>query len=301
MNKVIKWIGIVFGTLVGLLLLLGYVLFLIGNGRLNKTYNFPSSDIVVRNDGASIERGKHLASMLCTGCHSTDLGGVVGWSFMDPLGSIDAANLTSGTGGISQEFTTDDTYVQAIRHGVDPEGKPIYMPAVVAFSSLGDEDLGAIIAYLKTVPPVDRQTKGQHFTALGKILIGAGLFGNLPVEDVNHAAHVTAPTVGVTVAYGQYLVEIGDCKACHGAQLAGGPHPDPAVKIISPNLTPGGNLASWSEQDFITAMRTGVTPEKRPLIPQYMPWKEIGIASDDELKAMFMYLQSLPKAETQMK
>lgn len=301
MKKVFKWIGIVLGSLVGLILVLVLAFFLMGNSRLNKTYNFSPDNIAIPTDAESLARGEHLTKMLCTGCHSADLGGVANWFPSGPLGSADSANLTSGKGGISEEFKTDEDYVRAIRHGVDPEGKPIFMPATVAFASMSDEDLGAIIAYLKTVPPVDRQTNGLNLSALGKIMIGAGMFGNLPVEDVSHAARVSAPAAGVTVEYGKYFVAIGDCQSCHGKNFAGAPFPDPAVTIVSPNITPGGNIGNWSEQDFMTTMRTGVTPEKHPLIAAYMPWKEIGLATDDELKAIFMYLQSLPKVETQTK
>ncbi len=301
MKKVFKWIGIVLGVLVGLILVLGAVFYFIGNARLNKTYDFPPDNIVIPTDGESLARGEHLTKMLCAGCHGVDLSGVTNWFPPGPFGSMDSANLTSGEGGVGQEYTSDEEYVLAIRHGVEPEGKPIYMPAVVAFSSMSDEDLGAIIAYLKTVPPVDHQTNGQNFSALGKILIGAGLFGKLPVEEVSHTAQVTAPAAGVTVEYGQYFVTIGDCSSCHGKQLAGGPFPDPSVTILAPNLTPGGELIAWSEQDFITAMRTGVTLSGHEMNPEYMPWKEIGLATDDELKAIFMYLQSLPKLATQTK
>lgn len=294
MKKIFKWIGIALGSLVGLILVLVAVFYVLGNSRLNKTYNFPPDNIAVPTDAESLARGEHLATMICTGCHSTDLGGVANWFPPGPFGSMDSPNLTSGKGGIAEEFKTDEDYVRAIRHGVDPEGKPIFMPATVAFASMSDEDLGAILAYLKTVPPVDRENNGRNFSALAKIMLGAGMFGNLPVEAVNHAAHVTAPAAGVTVEYGQYLVEVMDCKSCHGQQLAGGPHPDPSVKVLVPNLT-RGKMAAWSEQDFITAMRTGVTLSGHEMNPKYMPWKEIGLASDDELKAIFMYLQSPPK------
>jgi mono/diheme cytochrome c family protein len=301
MKKIFKWIGIVLGSLVGLILVLAAVFYFIGNSRLNQTYDFPPDDITVPTDAASLARGEHWTKMHCTGCHGADLGGVTNWFPPGPFGSMDSANLTSGNGGIGQEYTSDEEYVLAIRHGVGPEGKPIYMPAVVALSSMSDEDLGALIAYLKTVPPVDRQTAGQKFSALGKILIGAGLFGKLPVEQVSHTAHITAPEQGVTVEYGQYLVNTGGCKDCHGEQLSGGPHPDPTVKIISPNLTPGGELVAWTDRDFIAAMRTGVTLSGHAMNPEYMPWKEIGLATNDELKAMFIYLQSLPKLEQVMK
>lgn len=297
MKKVFKWIGIVLGSLVGLIIILLAAFYFMGNSRLNKTYTFPADNIVIPTDADGLVRGEHLTNMLCAGCHAEDLGGIIGWFPEGPLGSMDAANLTSGNGGVGQKYKTDEEYVLAIRHGVDSEGKPVFMPAVVGFQYMSDEDLGAIIAYLKTVPPVDRQTNGSNFSALGEILIGAGLFGNLPVEEASHATNVNAPAAGVTVEYGQYLATIGDCKSCHGQQLAGGPFPDPSVTILVPNLTPGGELGTWTEQDFIIAMRSGIPPNGPMMNPQYMPWKEIGLGTDDELKALWMFLQSLPKLE----
>ncbi len=295
MLKVLKWIGIAFGSLVGMLLVIGFVLFLIGNGRLNKTYDFPPSNIVVPTDAASIERGKHRVQVLCTGCHGADLSGVNNWFAVGPLGTIDSANLTSGEGGIGREFTKDEDYVRALRHGIDPEGKPIYMPAVPATSHLSDEELGAVIAYLKTIPPVDHKTNGHQFTLMAKILMAAGVFGKLPVEAVSHETNVTTPPAGVTEDYGKYLVDINDCRTCHGQELSGGKHPDPSVKVIVPNITPGGELAAWSETDFITAIRNGVTPSGHQLNPDLMPWKDYGLLTDDELKAIWLYIHSLPK------
>ena len=206
MRKIFKWIGIVLGSLVGLILVAVVVLYFIGNARLNKAYDFPSSNIVVPTDEASIEYGKHRAETLCQGCHGADLSGIENWFSAGPLGTIDSANLTPGEGGIGGEFTTED-YVRAIRHGVNPQGKPIFMTAVVSTAYLSDEDLGAIVAYLQTVPSVDHKTNGQNFTPLAKILLGAGVLGNLPVEEVSHETQVSAPERDVTVEYGAYLAQ----------------------------------------------------------------------------------------------
>jgi len=297
MKKVFKWIGVVLGSLLGLILLAGAALFVIGNSRLSKTYDFPPSGIVIPTDAASIEYGKHRVETLCADCHAEDLGGVIGWTVVGPMATIDSANLTSGEGGIAEEFATDEDYVNAIRHGIDPEGKPIYMPAVVAFQYISDEELGAMIAYLKTIPPVDRKTNGSQFTALGKIIVGAGMFGNLPVEDASHQNQISAPEAGVSVAYGDYLVATGDCRACHGQQLAGGSYPDPSVTLPVPNLTPGGELGSWAEAQFIQTMRTGVTPGGHAMNSDLMPYKQIGSLTDAELQAIWMYLHSLPPME----
>ncbi len=297
MKKFIKWIGIVLGSLIGLVLVLGAVLSLIGDGRLNKTYDFPPSNIPIPTDAASIEFGKHRAESLCQGCHGKDLSGIEKWFSAGPLGMVDSANLTTGEGGFGREAASDEDYVKAIRHGIDPEGKPIFMPAVSSTSFLSDEDLGAIIAYVKSVPPVDHVLDGQNFTPLAKIMLVVGVLPPLPVEVVSHETHITAPEAGVSVEYGEYMVDTNDCRLCHGQTMNGGPFPDPTKTKISPNVTPGGEIAFWTEEEFINTIRAGITPSGHELDTEFMPWMEYRNFHDDELKAIYQYLQSLPKLD----
>jgi len=297
MKKILKWIGIALGSLIGLFLVIGGALFFVGNSRLHKTYDFPPSNIEIPTDETSIEFGRHRAESLCQGCHGADLSGINEWFNAGPLGTIDSANLTTGAGGFGQEAKSDEDYVRAIRHGIDPEGLPLFMPAIFSTSQLSDEDLGSIIAYVKTVPPVDHKTNGNNFSPLGKVMLAAGMLGELPVEAVSHDQHVTAPERGVSAEYGEYLVNTNDCRVCHGPNLNGGPFPDPTKTKISPNLTTGGEVGFWSEEEFISTIRTGTTPGGHNLDPEFMPWKDYRTFYDGELKAMFIYLQSLPKLE----
>lgn len=294
MKRVFRILGVVLGSLVGIVLLAGFVLYLIGNARLNKVYDFPASNIGVPQDAASLEYGKHRVEILCQGCHAEDLSGVANWFSAGPLGTIDAANLTAGEGGVGREFTAED-YVRAIRHGIGRDGKPIFMTAVPSTAHISDEDLGAIIAYLQTVPAVDHQLQGERFTPLAKILLAAGVLDKLPVEEVRHEVHVTAPAKAATAEYGEYLVNTHDCRICHGPELNGGPFPDPTITKISPNLTPGGELGFWSEEDFINLIRTGVTPAGHQLDAEFMPWPSYSKFYDEELQAIWLYLRSLPK------
>lgn len=294
MKKIFKWIGIVLGGLVGLLLVTAAVLFFMGNARLNKVYSFEPTALTLPTDTTSIEYGRHRAQTLCMGCHGADLSGIDSWFNAPPIGVIDSANLTTGEGGLPADFTTED-FVRAIRHGIGRDGKPIFMTAVNATSNLSDEDLASIIAYLKTLPPVNHTHQERHFTPLANILLAAGMLGDLPVESVSHNVHVSAPERGISVEYGEYLVNINDCRVCHGPELNGGPFPDPTITKISPNLTPGGELGFWSEEEFITAFQTGVTPGGRQLDPAFMPWKDFANFSPEEVKAIWLYLQSLPK------
>jgi mono/diheme cytochrome c family protein len=293
MKNVLKWIGIVVGSLFGLVLVAGFAMFLIGNSRLNKTYDFPASDIVLPTDEASLELGKHRVDSLCAGCHGPDLSGIENWFDGGALGTIDSANLTSGEGGVGSTYTTQD-FVNSIRHGIDSKGKPIFMPAVYSTSYLSDEELGAIIAYLNTLPPVDHITNGKQFTPLAKIMVVLGVLPPFPVEVVSHETEVASVEAGPTAEYGKYMVDTHDCRLCHGQELNGGPFPDPTKTKISPNLTPGGEVAFWSEEDFINTIRTGVTPGGHELDPEFMPWKDYGKFYDDELKAIYAYLKTVP-------
>jgi mono/diheme cytochrome c family protein len=97
-----------------------------------------------------------------------------------------------------------------------------------------------------------------------------------------------APQPGVTVEYGMYLART--CTLCHGSELNGQTIFDGSVAL---NLTPGGEMKGWSEEDFTATMRTGVTPNGHQL-KDGMPWKYFGQMTDDEMKAVWLYLQSLP-------
>ena len=112
------------------------------------------------------------------------------------------------------------------------------------------------------------------------------------VTMIEHdAPRPVAPEPGVTVEYGAYLART--CALCHGSNFNGQTVQIDGPPILSTNLTPGGELRFWSEEDFITTLRTGVTPSGHQL-KEEMPWKYLGQMTDDELKAVWLYLQSLP-------
>lgn len=295
MKKVLKWAGLVLLGLVVLALASAFYLSSSFAGRLDKAYDVQPAPVPIPTDSASIAYGKHLADVHCKGCHGADLGGTA--FFADSsLGSIPAPNLTAGQGGKGSRYTDVD-FVRAIRHGVKHDAKPAFIMPSGDFRNMSDEDLGALVAYLKTVPPVDKPWPAPHLTFLARTLAGAGAFGDvLNAETIDHAAlqHVTAPTKGPTVDYGRYLVSMSGCRSCHGPQLNGKQPGEPGAPF-APNITPGGAFGSWSEQQFVQTIRTGTTPDKRKINPQFMPWKAFGNMTDEELTAVYRLLQSQPK------
>ena len=295
--RILKWIGFVIGGLIVLVLIVAGIAILGTNQKLNKTYQPPNDQLTIPTDAAAVARGKQWVTTICAGCHGSDLSGGNVLFDAPPLGHIESANLTPGKGGAGSTFTDAD-WIRAIRYGVDPEGKSVFVMPSYAFTYFSDQDLVDIIAYLKTLPPVDKEVPEPEFRPLGRILIGLGVL-NLPVSaslipaDVNRPASMPPST---SAEYGAYLVKVSDCQTCHGQQLSGGKDPDPAAPP-APNLTPAGVLGHWDEAGFISAIRTGVTPDNLHL-QDFMPWKDFRNYSDDDLKAIWAYLHSLPALPT---
>jgi mono/diheme cytochrome c family protein len=290
--RILKWIGIVLGVLIGIIVIAVLVLNVVANRNLNGPHEVAVETVEIPTDEAAIARGQYLATTvsLCSGCHGENLGGEV---LIDeaPIGYIAAPNLTAGQGGIGATYTDVD-WVRALRHGVGSDGRAMGVMPSQWFHSYGDEDLGALIAYLKSVPPVDNELGPRRIDFPGTILFGVLGFSTLPYSLIDHTDQPTAQPAGATAEYGDYMTRIGVCRECHGAQLAG--NTDPNGPPLGPNLTPGGDLATWSQDDFMLAIRNGLTPDGQTLDPEAMPWPAFANMSDEELEAIWLYLQTLP-------
>lgn len=291
LKKVLKWVGIVLGGLVGLLVVAVAVLYLLGTAKLNKKYAVSVAPVSVPADAQTVERGKHLATVfLCVRCHTANLGGEVYFEVPGML-SIPTPNLTSGAGGVGALYSDED-WVRAVRHGVARDGRPLFIMTSKAFNHLSDEDMGALIAFLKSQPPVDNQLPARRVDLLGRVMMGSGMFPPFAADEIDHTrASEPAPAPGATAAYGGYLAHL--CSECHGANLTGTPFGPPGQEVLTPNLTPGGELSAWTAEEFIRTMRTGVTPGGHQM-SEDMPWKYFGQMTDDELMALWMFLQSQP-------
>jgi mono/diheme cytochrome c family protein len=286
-TKIVKWIGILLGSLIVLAAVLGSVLASGGNARLAKMYEVQLETVTIPTDQESIERGRKWAAVLCTDCHGMDFSGEP--LIDDPvIGFLPAPNLTSGQGGTASGFTDAD-WIQVLRHGIDPrDGRALIAMPSMNYYYLTDKDLGEIIAYMKTIPSVDHDLGQPKMTFMGKVLLSAGAFGKdiLPAESIEHAGQRPAViTPGVTVEYGGYLVRIIGCRDCHGQDLTGGKSPEPGAPP-APGITSSGVVGAWPKETLINQVRT--------LDGTGMPWLMLKPLNDAELEAIFLYLQSQP-------
>ncbi|MEO6875702.1 MAG: c-type cytochrome [Opitutaceae bacterium] len=294
--KFLKFLGYTVLALVAIVAALVLVVYLRSNSKLNRIHIVTVQSPLLPTDAGAIARGRHLAvTRGCMECHGKDLGGhkVVD----DPaMGRLYAPNLTAGRGGLSAIFRDED-WVKAIRHGVAPDGRGLFLMPSTDYSHFTESDMGDLVVFLKSLKPVDRDNLPLSVGPVARALMVAGKI-KLAADEIDHVnLRPTIVTPGITVEYGRY-VAVG-CTGCHGSNYSGG-----KIDIGPPNwpraanLTPdsSGRLSKWSEDDFLRTVRTGKRPDGTELSP-VMP-RAFGLMNDTELKAVWLYLKTLPSVAT---
>jgi mono/diheme cytochrome c family protein len=296
MRKWLRRLGYAAGGLFGLILVAAAAVYAASEVRLRRNYAFTGQKIAVASDRATLERGRHLATAIgkCVDCHGPDLAGK---TFIDapPLGVVQASNLTAGKGGVLSRYG-DAELERAIRGGVGSSGHALKVMPSDEFQGFSDADVGAIIAYLRSVPAVDNELPASTVGPIGRLLYLKGDLPLLPAERIDRAAARKTPPAGPTVEYGEYLSTVGGCRGCHGPGLSGGPIPGvppewPAARNLTPDPVTG--IGRWSEADFVRALRTGKRSDGTA-ISEVMPWKLAGQMTDEEMHATWLYLRSVP-------
>ena len=289
----LKKLFLVAGALVVLAILAVVLLYLISELRLNRIFTIDDHPLPVSIDAASIARGQHLAEAVtgCQECHGRKLEGMI---LEDDamLGQIVAPNLTAGKGGVGSYYSDAD-WVRFMRHGVGQDGRPLILVSSVSLFTMGDEDMAALIAYMRSLEPVDNELPKTRVNLLARLLLLLEP-SSLPALVIDHEAEPpSAPEPAVSAEYGEYLARLA-CAGCHQADFGGGAGP-----TTGRNLTPGGDLATWTETDFRRAIRFGMRPDSSDMLDNsMMPFERLGQMTNDEIQAIWLYLQSLPPIHT---
>ena len=295
----------------------------------NKTYDLDYPQLSLSQDSAVIARGKYLAHgpAHCITCHvggikeliradrgeNTPLQGGVLFP-MGPLGTVSPPNLTpdpeTGIGRYS-----DGEIFRLMRHSVKPDGTTALVP-MMPFADMADEDLVAIVSYLRSLEPVNNPTASPSYTFLGKVVRTlAPTFK--PVFEPK--PWPKAPPMEPTVERGKYLAySVANCVGCHtnrdpatfdaiGPEFAGGMEMEPLVELNrelgidenlwtrAPNITPhpDGALAKFPTlESWITRFRQG-----RVIMHSAMHWGPFSRMSDQDLEALYLFLNSLEPVE----
>jgi mono/diheme cytochrome c family protein len=282
------------GGFILLLLVALAVVWIVTSIRMSKRYDVAARPVPVPTDSAGIARGRHLALAIgkCAECHGPYLGGqIIGDDFI--FGRLVASNLTPGQGGRASLYD-DPTLARAIRHGINQDGKPLRVMPSEAYQYFSDEDVGALVAYIRSLTPVDKDLPGTRIGPLARVLSLLTPFPLIPARVVDHGRVPPASMPeAATVEYGKYLADAGGCTGCHGPGLSGG-----AMGPGKPasNLTPAG-IGTWTEADFFRALREGKRPVGADIDSLSMPWVAAGKMTDAEIHAVWLFLKSMPAKE----
>ncbi len=249
------------------------------------------------------ERGAYLVQgpAGCGNCHtllgpegpvwSMDLGGRLVED--SPAFTAYAPNITPG-GPIAD--WSDAELARAIREGIRPDGSVIGPPMPFSmYRGLSDEDLGAIVAYLRTVPAVENIVPASTY--------------NIPLPPAYGppVGSVSAPPRAVTAEYGAYLAgPVAHCLECHTPMGPQGPkiatdlgrgglefHGPWGVSVAA-NLTshPDG-LAGYSDAEILAMITEGQRPDGSPMLPP-MPYGYFARMTPEDAAALVLYLRTLP-------
>lgn len=269
---------------------------------------------------SKIERGKYLAYhvMMCADCHSERdyskfsapptpgtefVGGDIFDQSMGFPGTFVSANITPY--GIGD--WTDGELFRLITTGVKRDGEPIFpvMP-YHNFGQLDREDIEAVIAFLRTLEPVEsNHPKSEADFPFNFIL------RTLPKE----AELTTKPAKTDRIAYGNYMFTAAACAECH-TQFENGKFTDPlggggreftfpdGSILRTPNLTPHETgLKNLTREEFINLFKkyadsTYVIPDVKPgEFQTLMPWSMYADMKSEDISAIYDYLQTLEPYE----
>jgi cytochrome c553 len=298
MNRILRRVALAAGSLCLLLVLVAAGGYIASERRMTHQYDIAPESIPIPTDSLSIAHGLHLARAIakCAGCHGNDLAGR---AIVDdgPMGRVVSTNLTSGKGGVGGTMRDED-WVRAIRHGVAPDGRPLIIMPAMEFNRLSVGDLGDIIAYVKSRPAVDHEQPPTSLGPVARALIAINAAPMFDAAGIDHslAPPPLAPADTPSLALGDYITHTAGCDDCHGPTFAGGKiEKGPPAWPPAANLTPTG-LKAYDEAAFFTALRTGVRPGGTKL-NDVMPWAWTREMTDNEIKAVWMYLNALPPRE----
>jgi mono/diheme cytochrome c family protein len=294
-KKILKWTGITAASFIILILAAYLIIYFITEQRINQKYSYAIPDINIPRDSVSIARGEHLYHIRgCVDCHGENLAGKI-YMNNSMLLKLTIPNLTKGEGGLPTDFNVRD-WMRVLRHGVGRDGKSLWVMPSHESSQLSKGDIADLIAYCTTRLPVNTSNSSLHkIGPIGRIVIALDQAVVLPAEKIDHHSPMSVENhAGVSAAYGKYLSV--SCQGCHRSDLHGGGPLAPGYPEV-PDITADGHPGNWRADQFIRTIRTGETPEGKKLRSNYMPWKGMDHFSDDELNAIFQYLQSLTRSQ----
>lgn len=260
--------------------------------KMHRTVELQVQPVAYKDDAAAIERGRYLfASRGCVDCHGAKGNGNM---FLDDGKGMRIAgpNISPGPGSVVKDYQPVD-WVRTLRHGVNPKGRPLMIMPSEDYNRFTDEDLAALVAYIRHLPPAQGGAPVIDLPLPVRAMYGFGLIHDAAAR-IDHTKPPEKPVPdAVTVQHGAYVANM--CIGCHGARLAGGKVPGgPPDWPAAANLTPGEGTAMVRYPDaasFAAMFRSGRRPDGQEI--KVMPFGSLREMNDTDVRALHLYLKTL--------
>jgi mono/diheme cytochrome c family protein len=291
--RVLKWVVRIVGTLVVLVLVAAGVVIAMGYGTANGKVKRRIPEVAIVADSAHVERGRHIAEVICSGCHSPEgslpLAGGSENYFLIPhgpnFGVLVAPNLTPG--GVLRQYS-DGALLRAIREGIGFDDRPLLVMPARMYQGMSDEDAHSVIAFLRSQPAVDHVVPARAPNLMAYCVQGLRMFPSSVQSAIDGPiAEVPADS---TAEYVRYMTPLFGCADCHGAGLRGGTKGQ--FPPIGPDLV--SIVAAHSLPEFELALRHGVSArDGHALDPMQMPFAHYSKLTDLEVVAVYRHIKEL--------
>jgi len=264
--------------------------------KMHRTVRVDVAPIALPNDQAALERGAYLyKSRGCAECHGADGAGKV--AINDGGFLVRAPQIAPGERSVTASYKPED-WVRTIRHGVKPNGEPVFIMPSEDFNRLTDADVGAIASHVRSLPAASGSAAELRVPLVVRFLYAAGMIKDA-AEKIDHSLPPTQPFAGTDeMARGGYVA--AGCKGCHNEFFSGGTIPGaPPTWPPAANLTPGPDsaLARYPNAEALQAMfRSGKRPDGSQ-VSTVMPFGMLGQISTEDVGALYGFLKTIPAAK----
>ena len=279
MRKFLRWLGYGLGGLAGVVLIFAGWVWYASASTMSRSYT-PGAERLARPTPELLANAERQGRILgCVSCHGE---GLTGRKMFDAPGvaTVWAPNLTEVAAR-----ATDQQLAQAIRQGVGADGHALYIMPSQLFARLSDQEVAALVAWIRSVPRRGEATPDTWVGPMGRFGIAMGRFQSAP-ERMEEFRVRQPYDLGADHASGRRLAATA-CADCHGPDLSGG-HPGPDT------IAPGLSIAAAYDLDqFRTLLRTGRPPNGRDLgLMETVARQDFSNYTDAEIGQLHAYLRA---------
>jgi mono/diheme cytochrome c family protein len=282
MRKALRWAAIGLGAVVALLLVAALVIFVWSEVILRRDY-VAAAETLPRPTAAEAAEAPRLARVVgCLSCHGEGLKGKL--MFDAPgVAKVFAPNLTEVAAKAS-----DQQLAAGIRQGIGHDGRGLFIMPSAMYSRLTDRETAALVAWIRTLPRAEGQSRGLSAGPIGRLGLVIGTFRPIPELVAEYRTQVPID-LGPGHRAARHLAATA-CSECHGAALMGGSAgPDekaPDLRVV----------AGYDAAQFKALMRTGRPPDGRDLgLMTEVGRDDFSHLTDAEIDALYAYLVARAK------